>query len=127
MKILNSLERLPDAGNATATEGLSILIRLLSPIVPHITHRLWRELGFGEDVMQAAWPEVDASALEQDSIDYVVQVNGKTRGNVTVPKAADQRATEEIVKSLDLVKRNVGDKAIKRIIIVPGRLINVVA
>src|SRR4051812_12808185 len=127
MKILNSLERLPDAGNATATEGLSIVIRLLSPIVPHITHRLWRELGFGEDVMQAPWPEVDASALEQDSIDYVVQVNGKTRGNVTVPKAADQRATEEIVKSLDLVRRNVGDKAIKRIIIVPGRLINVVA
>jgi leucyl-tRNA synthetase len=127
MKILNSLERLPDSGNATAAEGLSILIRVLSPIVPHITHRLWRELGFGEDVMQAPWPEVDPSALEQDSIDYVVQVNGKTRGNVTVPKSADQRAIEAVVQSLEFVKKYVGDKVIKRIIIVPGRLINVVA
>ena len=127
MKILNSLERLPDSGNATATEGLSILIRLLAPIVPHVTHRLWRELGFGEDVMTAPWPEVDASALEQDSVDYVVQVNGKTRGNVTVAKSADQKGIEAAVQSLDFVKKNVGDKMIRRIIIVPGRLINVVA
>jgi leucyl-tRNA synthetase len=126
MKILNALERLPDAGNATASEGLSILIRLLSPITPHITHHLWSELRFGEDVMRAPWPEVDPAALEQDEIDYVVQVNGKTRGNVSVPKSADQKAIEAIVKSLEFVKKHIGDKIIKRVVIVPGRLINVV-
>jgi len=126
MKILNALERLPDARSATASEGLSILIRLLSPITPHITHHLWSELRFGEDVMRAPWPEVDPAALEQDEIDYVVQVNGKTRGNVSVSKSADQKAIEAIVQSLELVKKHVGDKIIKRIVIVPGRLINVV-
>ena len=126
MKILNALERLPDARSATASEGLSILIRLLSPITPHVTHHLWSELGFGEDVMRAPWPEVDPAALEQDEIDYVVQVNGKTRGNVSVPKSFDQKAIEALVKSLEFVKKHVGDKIIKRVVIVPGRLINVV-
>jgi leucyl-tRNA synthetase len=126
MKILNALERLPEEDTAADEEGMSILLRLLSPITPHIAHHLWRELGFGEDVMRAPWPEPDAAALEQEEIELVVQVNGKKRGTVRVPKSADQRALEAIVKSLELVKRQIGDKIIKRIIIVPGRLINVV-
>jgi leucyl-tRNA synthetase len=126
MKILNSIERLPDPGNATATEGLSILIRLLAPITPHISHQLWRELGFGQDVMHAPWPEAEKSALEQDEIELVVQVNGVKRGTVRVPKSIDQRALEAAVKSLDFVKKQIGEKIIKRIIIVPGRLVNVV-
>jgi leucyl-tRNA synthetase len=126
MKILNSIERLPDPGSATATEGLSILIRLLAPITPHIAHQLWRELGFGEDVMHAPWPEAEKSALEQDEIELVVQVNGVKRGTVRVPKSIDQRALEAAVKSLDFVKKQIGEKIIKRIIIVPGRLVNVV-
>src|SRR5262249_45750923 len=64
MKILNAVEKLPDAGNATATEGLSILLRLLSPIAPHLTHKLWRELGFGDDILRAPWPEAEKAALE---------------------------------------------------------------
>jgi leucyl-tRNA synthetase len=126
MKILNSIERLPDPGSATASEGLSILIRLLAPIAPHIAHQLWRELGFGEDVMHAPWPEAEKSALEQDEIELVVQVNGVKRGTVRVPKSIDQRALEAAVKSLDFVKKQIGEKIIKRIIIVPGRLVNVV-
>jgi leucyl-tRNA synthetase len=126
MKILNALERLPAGRNATSEEGLSILLRLLSPITPHITHHLWRELGFGEDIMTAPWPEPERAALEQDEVELVVQVNGVKRGTVRVPKSADQRALEAIVKSLDFVKKQIGDKIIKRIIIVPGRLVNVV-
>src|SRR6185503_15734134 len=80
MKILNAIEKLPE-WNATTTEGLSILLRLLSPIAPHITHHLWRELGFGQDVMKAPWPEPDPAALEQDEVELVVQVNGKLRGS----------------------------------------------
>jgi leucyl-tRNA synthetase len=126
MKILNALERLPAGRSATAEEGLSILLRLLSPITPHITHHLWRELGFGEDIMTAPWPQPERAALEQDEVELVVQVNGVKRGTVRVPKSADQRALEAIVKSLDFVKRQIGDKIIKRIVIVPGRLVNVV-
>src|SRR5436305_9251716 len=125
MKILNALESLPE-WDETSREGLSILIRLLSPIAPHITHHLWRELKFGEDVMRAPWPNPDPAALEQDEIELVVQVNGVKRGTVRVPKSADQRAIEAIVKALDFVKKQIGDKLIKRVVIVPGRLINVV-
>src|SRR5205807_2674039 len=125
MKILNALEELAE-WDATSREGLSILIRLLSPIAPHIAHHLWRELKFGDDVMQAPWPQPDAAALEQDEIELVVQVNGVKRGTVRVPKSADQRALEAIVKSLEFVKKQIGDKIVKRIVIVPGRLIHVV-
>jgi leucyl-tRNA synthetase len=125
MKILNALDELPE-WNATTTEGLSILLRLLSPIAPHITHHLWRELGFGEDVMRAPWPQPDPAALEQDEVELVVQVNGVKRGTVRAPKSADQRALEAIVKSLDFVKKHIGDKGVRRVIVVPGRLINVV-
>jgi leucyl-tRNA synthetase len=126
MKILNALERFAGGRHKVTEEGLSILLRLLSPITPHICHHLWRELGFGEDVMKAPWPEPDAAALEQDEVELVVQVNGVKRGTVRVPKSADQRALESIVKSLEFVKKYGGDRIIKRIVVVPGRLINVV-
>jgi leucyl-tRNA synthetase len=123
MKILNALEKLP-AGSATAREGLSILLRLLSPITPHVCHALWRELKFGEDIMTAPWPEPDPAALEQDEIDYVVQVNGKTRGSAKLPKAADKATMEAL--AAEAVKKYIDGKPIRRIIIVPGRLINIV-
>ncbi len=123
MKILNALEKLP-AGSGAAKEGLSILLRLLSPITPHVCHTLWRELGFGEDIMQAPWPEPEAAALEQDEIDYVVQVNGKTRGNAKVPKSAGQETAEAM--AAEAVKKYIEGKAIRKTIIVPGRLINIV-
>jgi leucyl-tRNA synthetase len=125
MKILNALDELED-WNATTAEGLSILLRLLAPITPHIAHHLWHELKFGEDVMRAPWPEPDPAALEQDEVELVVQVNGVKRGTVKAPKSADQRALEATVKSLEFVQKYVGDKAVKRVVVVPGRLINVV-
>ena len=123
MKILNAIERLP-AGDPAAKEGLSILLRLLSPITPHVCHALWRELGFGEDVMTAPWPEPDPAALEQDEVDYVVQVGGKTRGTVKVPKSADKAALEAM--AAEAVRKYIDGKAIRKTIIVPGRLINIV-
>jgi leucyl-tRNA synthetase len=126
MKILNALERFAGGRNKVTEEGLSILLRLLAPITPHLAHHLWRALGFGEDVMRAAWPEPDPAALQADEIEYVVQVNGKTRGSVRVPKSLDQRAIEALVQSLDFVKKHVGDKIIRKVIIVTGRLINIV-
>jgi leucyl-tRNA synthetase len=90
MKILNALERAPADGagrDAVLREGLGILLRLLSPMTPHVTHHLWRELGFGEDVLSAVWPEPDAQALVESEVELVVQVNGKKRGDVRVPRS----------------------------------------
>ncbi len=126
MKILNTLERLPEANRGVAEEGLSILLRLLSPITPHIAHQLWRDLGYGEDVMQAPWPEADAGALEQDEIEYVVQIGGKTRGNLRAPKSADKAALEAMVRASALGQRYIADRPVRKVIVVPGRLVNVV-
>jgi len=125
MKILNALEAVPGR-NAASEEGLSILLRLLAPITPHISHSLWRALGFGADVLAASWPEPDPAALEQDEIEYVVQVGGKTRGSLRAPKGAGQPALESMVRASELVQKYATGKPIKRIIVVPGRLINVV-
>jgi leucyl-tRNA synthetase len=141
MKILNALERVSgtakhepasiaaDAGamaDSVAVEGMSILLRLLSPIAPHITHQLWRELGYGEDILHAAWPEPDPEALEQDEIELVVQVNGKLRGNIRVAKAAGKDAIEAAALANEQVQKFVAGQSLKKIVIVPGRLVNVV-
>jgi len=126
MKILNALERLPGAGDGVAEEGLAILLRVLAPITPHLCHHLWRSLGFGEDVMAAAWPEPDPAALEQDEVELVVQVNGKLRGSIRVPKAADKPTIEGLALASPNVQRSIAGQAVKKVVVVPGRLINVV-
>jgi len=126
MKILNALDRLAGVENGVSKEGLSILLRLLAPITPHIAHHLWRELRFGEDVLAAPWPEHDPAALIEDEIELVVQVNGKKRGDVRVPRDADSKAIETIVLADPAVQRHVSGQAIKKVVVVPGRLVNVV-
>jgi leucyl-tRNA synthetase len=125
MKILNALEELPE-WDETSREGLSILIRLLSPIAPHIAHHLWRELRFGDDAMQAPWPQPDAAALEQDEIELVVQVNGKLRGSIRVPKAAGRSEIEQLARANPNVQRFVAGDDVKKVVVVPGGLVNLV-
>ncbi|HSB48796.1 MAG TPA: leucine--tRNA ligase [Burkholderiales bacterium] len=126
MKILNALDRLLGVDDEVAKEGLSILLRLLSPIAPHIAHHLWRELKFGEDVLAAPWPEHDPAALIEEEIELVVQVNGKKRGDVRVPRDADRTTIERIVLALPFVQKIIAGLSVKKVIIVPGRLVNVV-
>jgi len=129
MKILNALERAAGAGTASGAvlaEGMSVLLRLLSPISPHITHALWRELGYGEDILHASWPEPDPAALEQEEIELVVQVNGKLRGNIRVAKTAGKDAIEAAAIASEQVQKFVAGQTVKKIVVVPGRLVNVV-
>ena len=126
MKILNALERLPAGRGPVAEEGLSILLRLLSPITPHLAHHLWRALRFGEDIMQARWPEPDPGALEQDEVELVVQVNGKLRGSIRVPREADRGAIEGLALANPNVQRFVAGQNVKKVVVVPGRLVNLV-
>jgi leucyl-tRNA synthetase len=130
MKILNALEKtLKDAGEgraAVAHEGFSLLLRLLSPICPHITHALWRELGYGDDILAADWPEPLAAALEQDEIELMLQVNGKLRGSLRVTKDADKATLEQLALTHEAVQKQLAGGTAKKIVVVPGRLINVV-
>ncbi len=107
-------------------ESLSILLRILSPIVPHMTHVLWRELKFGDDILQADWPEVDEAALVSDTIKLIVQVNGKKRSEIEAPMKADKSALEKMALTDKNVVRFMDGKPAKKVIVVPGRLVNIV-
>ncbi|WP_136419814.1 MULTISPECIES: leucine--tRNA ligase [Oxalobacteraceae] len=133
MKMLNTLEgaKLEDSAqtNGVIAEGLSIFLRVLYPVAPHITHVLWQELGFATafgDLLDAPWPQVDPAALEQAEIELVVQVNGKLRGSVKVPKDADKAAIEAAALANENVKKFV-EGTPKKVIVVPGKLVNIVA
>ena len=135
MKILNTLEKFAAAAGerpaaidaAVLREGLSILLRLLSPVTPHIAHRLWRDLGFGEDVLDAPWPEPDAAALAQDEVELVLQVNGKTRGKLRLPAAAAAAEIEAAARAHEVVEKFAAGLSVRKVVVVPGRLVNVVA
>ncbi len=126
MKLLNALETVAGANDDVVKEGISILLRLLSPITPHITQTLWKDLGYGNDILSAPWPEVDEAALEQDEIELVIQVNGKLRGNLRVAKDTDKATLEQLALAHEAVQKLLAGSAAKKVIVVPGRLINVV-
>jgi leucyl-tRNA synthetase len=130
MKMLNSLEKLQkdaeDGWQPVATEGFSILLRLLSPIAPHITQALWSELGYGDDILRAEWPQPDESALVQDEIELVIQVNGKLRGSMTVARSADKSAIESQAVAHSSIQKYLEGVTVRKVIIVPNKLVNIV-
>ncbi|VTU39472.1 leucine--tRNA ligase [Variovorax sp. PBL-E5] len=134
MKLLNALEGFkpaaPHAGDRAAVhEGFGILLRCLYPATPHITHQLWQQLGYdGEwgDLLDAPWPTVDVDALAQDEIELMLQVNGKLRGSVRVPAGASKQEIEKIALASEAFTKHSDGAAVKRVIVVPGRLVNVV-
>ena len=133
MKLLNALEGFaPDAGAGTTAvlrEGFSVLLRALYPACPHIAQGLWTDLGYaakGPQLLDAAWPVVDESALVQDELELVLQVLGKTRGNVRVPASADKAAIEALALASPEAVRWMEGKPAKKVVVVPGRLVNIV-
>jgi len=129
MKMLNALEDAKTASPAGRREGFSVLLRVLYPVVPHIAHGLWQELGYAAetvDILDAAWPQVDEAALVRSEIELVLQVNGKVRGSLTVPADADRAAIEATAAASEIVAKFAAGAAPKKIVVVPGRLVNVV-
>ena len=108
------------------TEATGILLRILAPITPHITHALWQGLGYGKDILDAPWPQADAAALDTDEIELVVQVNGKLRGSLRVAKSADRAEIEKLALANAGVQKHIAGQTVKKVVVVPGRLINVV-
>ena len=129
MELLNELGKFTDnsdQGRAVVQEALEMMVLMLSPIVPHITQTLWQALGHDGLVIDTAWPQVDTDALVQDSVELIVQVNGKMRGRISVAPDADNKTIETAAQNETNVKRFIDGKPLRKVIIVPGRLVNLV-
>jgi leucyl-tRNA synthetase len=133
MKLLNALEDFKTDGSpgdqAVLCEGTSVLLRMLYPACPHISAHLWVELGFAArtgDLLDASWPSVDESALLRDEIELMLQVNGKLRGSISVPAAASKEDIEHAALASEAFQKQAQGAAPKKVIVVPGRLVNIV-
>ncbi|MDH1443609.1 leucine--tRNA ligase [Pseudomonas sp. GD03721] len=130
MTLMNVLEKAVTAteqDRALVHEGLEVVTLLLAPITPHISHELWQRLGHADAVIDAQWPQVDESALVQDSLTLVVQVNGKLRGQIEVPASASREEVEAAARANENVLRFTEGLSIRKVIVVPGKLVNIVA
>ncbi|MBF1800275.1 leucine--tRNA ligase [Alloalcanivorax profundimaris] len=130
MELCNEISRFEasdDAGRAALQEALEAAVLLLSPIVPHAAHSLWTALGHDQPAVDAAWPAVDESALAKDSIELVVQVNGKVRAKLEVPADADKDTLEQLAREEPNVQRFTDGKTVRKVIVIPGKLVNIVA
>jgi leucyl-tRNA synthetase len=134
MKMLNALEDFKpapgDADDAAALrEGFDILLRCLYPATPHMAYGLWQDLGFDRVhgfLLDAPWPQVDPQALEQDEVELVLQINGKLRGSVKVPASAERAQIEAAALASEAFQRQAAGQTPRKIVVVPGRLINLV-
>ena len=129
MELSNTVAKFVDIseqGRAVMQEALEAATLLLSPIVPHISHQLWEELGHNDNVLTAQWPQVDESALVRASIQLVVQVNGKVRAKINVAADADEDVVLHTALADENVQKHMADKSIRKKIVVPGRLVNIV-
>ncbi|MBD8123887.1 leucine--tRNA ligase [Pseudomonas lutea] len=130
MTLMNVLEKAPQAAGqdrALLQEGLETVALLLAPITPHISHELWAALGHPDPVINAAWPVVDESALVQDTLQLVIQVNGKLRGHIDMPASATREEVEAAARTNENVLRFIDGLTIRKVIVVPGKLVNIVA
>ncbi len=129
MELLNTLSRFEDEstnGKVIRQEALEAIVLMLSPIVPHICHQLWLDLGHREAVVAMPWPQLDETALVQDAIEFVLQVNGKLRSKMTVPASATNGDIEKAALLDEHVTKFIADHPVKKVIIVPKKLVNIV-
>jgi leucyl-tRNA synthetase len=133
MKMLNALEDFKGAGepgaDAASREGFGLLLRVLYPVTPHVADALWSGLGYAAaqgDLLDAPWPHVDEGALKQDEVELMLQVNGKLRGAILVPANAAKADIEKLALASEDFAKFSGGAAAKKVIVVPGRLVNIV-
>ncbi len=129
MELINALSKFDDDsenGLAVKQEALEVIVLMLAPIIPHICEQLWRELGHTDDIVTASWPVVDEQALQQDSLQIVVQVNGKLRSKLNVSVAAGKDEVEALALADDNIQKYIADKPVKKVIVVPKKLVNIV-
>ena len=129
MELLNSLAKFDDrspTGRAIRQEVFENMVLMLAPIIPHACHQLWQEIGQGSGIIDHPWPQVDESALVRETLEMVIQVNGKLRGKMQISAGADRESCEAMALEVDTVKRFIDNQEIKKVIVVPKKLVNIV-
>ena len=129
MELVNTLSKFTDTsdnGKVIRQEALEAIVLMLAPIVPHICHQLWQDLGHQDAVVRAPWPKVDVSALEQDIIEIVIQVNGKLRSKISVSATVSSDELQTLALNDDYIMRFIEGKPLKKVIVVPKKLVNIV-
>ncbi|MBV8885291.1 MAG: leucine--tRNA ligase [Chroococcidiopsidaceae cyanobacterium CP_BM_RX_35] len=126
MKLSNALADADCKDSSVYVEGIKTLILLLAPFAPHIADELWHLGGHADSVHTQTWPQADPDALVAEEIPLVIQIMGKTRGTIQVPAQADRQALEQYARESEVAQRYIGDKEIKKVIVVPGKLVNFV-
>jgi len=131
MELLNAVSKFSEQADSdldqrVIQEALEFSVLMLAPVVPHFSHAAWQHLGYEEAIVDASWPEVDSNALQVDSTLIVIQVNGKLRSKLEVPKDIEQEALEKLVLADETIQRFTEEATIRKVIVVPGRLVNIV-
>ena len=129
MELLNSVAKFDDhspEGQAIRQEVFENMILMLAPIVPHVCHQLWQEIGQGSGILDHPWPQVDESALVRETLEMVIQVNGKLRGKMQISAEADRSSCETMALEVEAVRRFIDNAPIKKVIVVPKKLVNIV-
>ncbi len=126
MKLSNALTDAECKNSSVYAEGIETLIKLLAPFAPHIAEELWHQIGNQDSVHTQSWPQLDPSALIVEEITLVIQIMGKTRGTIQAPATADKETLEKIARESEIAKRHLEGKQIKKVIVVPGKLVNFV-
>jgi leucyl-tRNA synthetase len=132
MELLNAIEATPVKAEDEASDqavfrcAIESLVLLLSPFAPHVAEELWQELGYDGGILSAAWPDVNTDALKRDTVDIVVQVNGKVRGKLSAPAGVSREQLEKDVLAAPSVQRYTDGKTVRKIIVIPNKLVNVV-
>ncbi|MGA8896530.1 MAG: class I tRNA ligase family protein, partial [Planktothrix agardhii] len=126
MKLSNALSEANCQESIVYSEGIETLLKLLAPFAPHIAEELWQLIGKTGSIHTQIWPEHEPEALVVDEITLVIQINGKTRGTLQVPATANHQTLEEYARNSEVSQRHIGDKTIKKVIVVPGKLVNFV-
>ena len=133
MKMINALEDFSatrsNGADVALAEGFGILLRCLYPVTPHITHSLWSSLGYAArlgDLLDAPWPQADPAALQQDELELMLQINGKLRGAIVVPALASKAQIEHAAVTSAVFQKHAAGLKPRKIIVVPGRLVNLV-
>ena len=129
MELVNTLSKFTDEsanGKAVRQEALEAIVLMLAPMVPHICHQLWLDLGHQEAVVSAAWPKVDESALAQDNVEYVIQVNGKLRSKISVATSLSSDEIQALALLDEQAQKFIEGKPLRKVIVVPNKLVNIV-
>jgi leucyl-tRNA synthetase len=126
MKLSNALSDAPSKDSSVYREGINTLVKLLAPFAPHIADELWQQLDHNQSIHTQSWPSYDADALVADEFNLVIQIMGKTRGAIPVPSNSDKAALEKFARDSEIAQRHLEGKEIKKVIVVPGKLVNFV-